>query len=111
MSVKSLAALSLMLCDICWLPVLLLREPGGSHGAQLLLDSPEMLRAVADNHHRLLHGASCDLGRAIDEGARVQLAGTRYAEEARRRSFLILRASERKVRVVFGRSGGSVSVA
>lgn len=53
-----------------------LGEPGGRHNPQLRFYGPEVLWAITDDHNSLLYGASCDLSRAVDQLACIQLAGT-----------------------------------
>ena len=70
-----------------------------------------MLRAVADDDHGLLDRAARNLRRAVDQQARVELAGARDAEEARCGMRSGRGPAERKVRVVFSRTaGGGASV-
>jgi hypothetical protein len=66
-----------------------------------------MLRAVADDDNGLLNRAACHLGRAVDQQARVELAGARYAEEAGGGMRSGRGPAERKVRVVLYRTAES----
>ena len=81
-----------------------LRKPSRGHNPQLRLDSSKVLRTVTDDHDGLLHRTPCDLSRAVDQFACVQLSRTRDAKEARGRVRARLGASQGEVGVVFGRT-------
>lgn len=80
----------------------LLCEPCCGDDAQLGFDCSKVLRAVTDDHDRLLYGAPGDLDGAMEQLAGIQLARTRNAKEARGGVGIGRSASQGEVGVVLG---------